>query len=233
MLSKVQINFIKQLHSAKKRKETGLFIAEGEKLVNDFLQNGLEVHSFFTTKALPNSTLITEKEMARITGLNNASTHLLIASQFNPLASIKDNEWLLALDGIQDPGNLGTIIRTAAWFGINQIACSYNTADVYNQKTIHASMGALAHVKLGYFNLETVLKPLNMPKLACTMEGEPLPLRNKQKPSCIIIGSEGQGITESIKKLATQLVSIKKIGNAESLNAAVAAGIAMQLLKAQ
>ena len=132
----------------------------------------------------------------------------------------------LVLDQIQDPGNLGTIIRTADWFGVNQIICSVDTSDAFSPKVVQASMGSLMRLNIFYLELEPVLKHLGeVPIYTAELNGESLFDFEFRLPSVLVIGNESRGVSEKISKLATKKITIPKLGNAESLNASVASGI--------
>jgi TrmH family RNA methyltransferase len=131
----------------------------------------------------------------------------------------------LVLDGIQDPGNMGTIIRTADWFGIRQIVASEDTVDVYNPKVIGATMGSFMRVSVTYKNLAEWMPTVKLPVYGALLEGENIFTTNAVKEGLLVIGSEGKGIRENILDLITHPVTIPKIGGAESLNAGIAAGI--------
>lgn len=131
----------------------------------------------------------------------------------------------IVLDGIQDPGNLGTIIRTADWFGFKEIVCSENTVDIYNPKVIQATMGSLARVKVSYANLESILMISKLPKYGTLLNGNNLFQTQWPKKGYLIFGSEGNGITDNILKLITHPITIPGAGNTESLNVAISAAI--------
>ncbi len=184
MLSKNQIKLIKSLETKKYRKREGLFVAEGPKVVGDLLRAGYQPHSIFATASyvpqwssgqsgqnghLSFST-ITDDELQRISFLQHPQEVLAVfhiptsplTSHLSPLTS----HLSLALDGVQDPGNLGTIIRIADWFGITNIYCSPDTADVYNPKVVQATMGSLAHVTITYCDLVALLSEAGVPSMA-------------------------------------------------------------------
>jgi TrmH family RNA methyltransferase len=131
----------------------------------------------------------------------------------------------IVLDGIQDPGNMGTIIRTADWFGITQIVASEDTVDVYNPKVIGATMGSFMRVSVTYKNLAEWLPTIKLPVYGALLEGENVFTIKTPNKGLLVIGSEGKGIRENILELITHPVTIPKIGDAESLNAGIAAGI--------
>ena len=164
MLSKNQIKFVRSLELKKNRKREHLFVAEGPKVVGDLLKAGFRPHSIFSTSPRQDAQLVTEEELQRISFLQHPQEVLAVFeipdSEHRP---INPNGLSLALDGIQDPGNLGTIIRIADWFGIDAIYCSQETADVYNPKVVQATMGSIAHVPITYCNLVELLSKVECP----------------------------------------------------------------------
>jgi TrmH family RNA methyltransferase len=162
--------------------------------------------------------------MQRVSTLKN-STNILavlrIPNHENPI--IKQR--VICLDNIQDPGNLGTIIRIADWFGITSIIASNQTADCYNPKTIQATMGSIFRVSVSYVNLKEVLKDLNIPIYGAVMDGLSIQEIALEPEGVLVIGNEGKGISEELIPYLSHRISIPRIGGAESLNAAVACGI--------
>lgn len=142
---------------------------------------------------------------------------------FNRIAL--ENTFTLVLDGIQDPGNLGTIIRTADWFGFKQVICSLTTVDVYNPKTVQATMGSIARVNVSYHDLPLLLKDINIPVFGAMLNGDSLYETEWGQEGIVILGNEGQGVTEEIIKMIDRPVTIPRVGGAESLNVAVSAAI--------
>ena len=243
MLVKQRIKDIQTLGQKKFRQQERLFIAEGPKLVKELLEaDASMVKEIFALKEWITDhekilvkiavTEITETELERISQLTNPNKVLAIVRQFD-----EDNEIItkgkitLALDGIQDPGNLGTIIRTADWFGIGQIVCSNDSADVYNPKVVQATMGSIARVKVIYTDLQQWLAEQKDTRIyATTLEGEDISTVKKIKEGIIIFGNESKGISAEILQLANVRLSIPKKGKEESLNAAVAAGVVLGYL---
>jgi len=135
------------------------------------------------------------------------------------------NRFTLVLDGVQDPGNLGTIIRTADWFGLQNIICSEDTVDAYNPKVVQATMGSLARVNLHYTHLATLLPQLNLPVLGAMLNGDNIYTANLGTQGLIVMGNEGNGLRADIQSLVTQSVTIPRVGEAESLNVAIATAL--------
>jgi RNA methyltransferase, TrmH family len=237
MLSKKEVYFIKQLSDKKHRLENNLFVAEGTKLIADLLQTQTKVYKlYYTAKEKntliinnANATEIDDASMQRITSLKSIPDSLAVFYQFRVTLPTQatDAQWMLALDNIQDPGNLGTIIRIADWFGLTDIVCNDNTVDCYNTKCIQASMGSISRVQVHYTLLPNWLQTQKVPIYATTLQGKAIN-RNITLPiGIIVIGNEGNGIHNNIIALSTQQITLPKLGGAESLNAAVAAGIIM------
>lgn len=238
MLSKQKIKDTQTLGQKKFRQQEGLFIAEGPKLVKELLEaNASMVKEVFALKEWISDnekilvkitvTEITETELERISQLTTPNKVLAIVRQFDEVKEIiTKGKITLALDGIQDPGNLGTIIRTADWFGIVQIVCSNDSADVYNPKVVQATMGSIARVKVVYADLwEWLVEQNDVHIYATTLDGQDVSAVKKIKEGIIIFGNESKGISAETLQLANVRLSIPKKGKAESLNAAVAAGI--------
>lgn len=249
MLSKAQISLITSLQHKKFRKQHGLFIVEGVKSVLEFLSSDYQIHSLYTTAEartkmgnLPQKLKyieITPAEFQKISSLTNPQGVLALVH----LPTLESFDWTLLrqqhnllLDDIQDPGNLGTIIRTAEWFGINHIICSVGTVDAFNPKVVQATMGSLARVKIYYTSLGDFINQSEMSTFGALLEGKSIYKTDFGNAGLIIMGNEGNGIGDDIVKKVDYAVTIPRIGNAESLNVAVAttvfcAEIARQKLK--
>ena len=238
MLSKSQIGFIKSLHQKKYRKENEIFIIEGIKSIVEFIPSAYQLHSIYYLaeykSLLPNlpSNIklfeVNNAELDKISTLHTPQGILALVnfqkkSTFN-LADLKNN-FTLVLDGIQDPGNLGTIIRTADWFGFKNIICSLDTVEIYNPKTIQATMGSLCRVNIYEQDLPEWLKHIGIPIFGALLEGENSYTIDWGKEGLLILGNEGQGISAEVLKFIQHPVTIPRIGSAESLNVAISAGI--------
>ena len=240
MLSKNKIKFIRSLEKKKFRNESACFLAEGNKLVADILpffececliakSSWLDAQVNISAKEL---IIAEENDIERASLLKTPQDVLAV---FRQPQYILDNEALknelsLVLDGIQDPGNLGTIIRLADWFGIKRLICSQDTADVYNPKTIQASMGAIAHVQVFYESLpEWFDKIKGIPVYGAFLEGENIYTEALSSSGLIVMGNEGKGISHSVEKRITQKIYIPNhptgTKSTESLNVAVATAI--------
>ncbi len=244
MLSKNKIKLIRSLDLKKSRRATGLFIAEGEKLVTDLIQSGIEISEVLCVESLAkdikryNSTLqveiVTKNELERISFLKSPSDIVAICKI--PEAVIDwakiQKELTLVLDEIQDPGNLGTIVRVADWFGIRTIICSENCADLYNPKVVQSTMGALSRVKVSYLPLIeflTLAKQQNIPIYGAYLEGENLYNCKLTENGLLVVGNEGNGISETIAPFISKKLNIPSypigVATSESLNVASATSI--------
>ena len=241
MLSKNKIKFIQSLQRKKQRKAEGLFLLEGDKMANEALQQAevehiyaledwIETHkTTIRSKNIPFE-IITERELKAISVLKTPNKVLLIMKQFtHKLETISQLKgYALYLDQIQDPGNMGTILRNADWFGIQYVFCSEGCADIYNSKVIQASMGAIFRIKVINMELIDFLETnRDIPVYGTVLEGDNLYELEPAQNGLIVIGNEGRGISPDIQNLLTHKVTIPrgKNGGAESLNAAVASGI--------
>ncbi len=244
MLSKSQVKYIQSLAHKKSRDGEGLFIAEGPKIIEDFLwQGNIDIKQIYATKEWldlnkKNTDTIetielTEQELERISQLKTPNQVVAVIKKIEKLNSVEvKNEITIVLDTIQDPGNLGTIIRIADWFGVKNIVCSLECADVYNPKVVQATMGSIARVAVLYKELIPWLKAQrDIAIYAATLNGRSVNDLGKIKEGVIIIGNESKGINDSLLGMVSDRISIPKIGKAESLNAAVATGILLSHLK--
>ena len=238
MISKNQIKFIRSLELKKNRKRESLFVAEGPKVIEELLKLKTP-HTIIATKEwidnnpkISNVIEVSERELESASLLKTPQQVLaLFAIETTEQdLNIDNNKLYLALDGIQDPGNLGTIIRIADWFGIDTIYCSNETVDVYNPKVIQATMGSIARVKVIYTDLYNMISNLSdeMPVYGTFLDGSDI-YQNELTPNGIIVmGNEGKGITKELKSLITNklLIPSFSIGDtAESLNVAIATAI--------
>ena len=230
MLSKNQIKWVHSLELKKNRKKEGLFVAEGPKVVGDLLRAGYVARSIFSTTERPNAQLITDDELRKLSFLQHPQEVLAVfeiphnSSLFTLHSSLS-----LALDGVQDPGNLGTIIRIADWFGIQTIYCSEDTADCYNPKVVQATMGSLAHVHIIYTDLEALLQSVHCPIYGTLLDGQNIYQQQLSNEGIIVMGNEGNGISPAIRQLVTHKLLIPNYNTAgetaESLNVAIATAI--------
>ncbi len=241
MVTKSQVKYIQSLNEKKFRNSEGVFIAEGPKLINELLAaRNIEAVAVYATgewwmlhESVKNNVPfvsfheVSAQELERLSFLTTPHQVLGIFRQpvFPATHHLKDT-LTLVLDGIQDPGNLGTILRTADWFGINTIIAGHDSADVYNPKVVQSTMGSIARINLKYAELKDFITVHNdIPVYASTLNGVPLQTFGKIREGMVLIGNESRGIKDDLVRLATHRLTIPGEGKAESLNAAVAAGI--------
>jgi TrmH family RNA methyltransferase len=243
MLSKSKVKYIQSLSHKKFRDEYGVFVIEGPKIVEEFLS--LQPTLIAELFALPgwiegNRDLLSNlpenkintidpSVLERISALS--APNMVLALVHKPADTVKDyvkNTNVLLLDGIQDPGNLGTIIRTADWFGVQQIFCSYGCADKYNAKVVQSSMGSLLRVDVYYTDLiQLIGSNPGVPVYATALEGEDFYNTSFEGGGMFVIGNESKGVSNEILDLPATKITIPGAGTAESLNAAVATGIVL------
>lgn len=225
-LSKNKIKWARSLRLKKNRDKEGCFIVEGQKMVLEIKQNHPELIEFIcTTEPIENLDFfsISEHDMKSLTSFSTPSSYLAVVKK--PEFDGMPSNLTLVVDGVQDPGNLGTIIRTADWFGVNNIVCSNETTDAYNTKTIQATMGSIFHVKIVYTDLVDYLNTVNIPVYGALMDGVDLNKTEIPDKAILIVGNEGNGITAKVIEQINHPIHITGKGKAESLNVAVATGI--------
>lgn len=239
MFSKSTVKYIQSLQHKKFRDEYGVFVAEGPKVVESFLYDGifecLEVFAVndwlekldanFLSAFQNKLTVVKDFELDKLSSLVKSNLVLALFKQKKVKEIDFSNGLSLALDDLQDPGNLGTIIRNADWFGVKQIICSEKTVDIYNPKVVQSTMASLGRVNVNYGNLFEILEGTNVTKYAAVLEGEDLRGFGKVESGILIIGNESKGISETLIKLADKKLTIPRVGEAESLNASVASAI--------
>ncbi len=230
MISKNQIKLIRSLELKKNRKREGLFVAEGPKVVGDLLRAGFRPHAMFSVSPRNDTQLVSEDELSRISFLQHPQEVLGVfeipAAQVPTLSP----RLSLALDCVQDPGNVGTIIRIADWFGIDTIYCSPDTADVYAPKVVQATMGSLAHVRIVYCDLVELIRNAHCPVYGTLLDGNNLYEEELSPEGIIVMGNEGNGISPDVRSLITHRLLIPNYHEsgretAESLNVAIATAI--------
>ena len=245
MLSKNKIKLIQSLNRKKDRDESGLFLVEGNKMVEEALRSDYQIETLVCTiqfadqhpeiRSKAKEIIIADKDLIQKASLlqnPQEALAIVIQPELNTPEMNLNTELCLALDFIQDPGNLGTILRIADWFGINTVICSENTVDVFNPKVVQASMGAIFRIKTGYTNLESFLLEASkseIPVYGTFMDGNNIYTETLTKNGIVVLGNEGNGISDSISKLVTRRISIPTFSTnpnkAESLNVAIAASI--------
>jgi TrmH family RNA methyltransferase len=241
MISKNEIKFLRSLHQNKYRRRLGLFLAEGSINVLDYLQGPLQVEKLFAGQdwlevnkhqlSRVDCHEVSRKEMEKITALKSPSEVLAVVKKpeylLPEISSLEG--YVLALDDLRNPGNLGTIIRTADWFGIQDIVCSPETVDAFNPKVVQATMGSLARVRVHYTDLASYFetKPSGLNIFGAVLDGEDIRQVPKPGKGILLIGSEAHGISETLYPFIDHRIRIPsaETSGAESLNAAVATAL--------
>ncbi len=231
LVSKSQIKLITSLQQKKYRNKLGLFIAEGPKVINEFLSSGFNLRSLFSTEEvfdkLEDVQIISKKDLSKISFLKTPNNSVAIFEIPIPKPVLKDGI-VVALDAIRDPGNLGTIIRLCDWFGVKQLVCSMDTVDCFNPKVIQATMGSIARVEVTYVKLSEYISESFLPVYLGCMDGENIYHQKLPENAIIVLGNEANGISEKIKSLQTIKIAIPQFNEqqkAESLNVATATAI--------
>ena len=210
-----------------------MFLVEGNKIISELPNSNFKIKEIFSTNPQnlnfrdTNVHQITENELKKISFLQNPKDSVAVC-ELNQELKLEDQNIQLVLDGIQDPGNLGTIIRLADWFGIEQIICSEDTVDFYNPKVIQASMGSFTRVNLKYCNLVDYLSETQNTNIGTDMDGENIYNFEKPQKLNLILGNEGKGMREETERMLHKKISIPRFGKSqstESLNVSMAAGI--------
>jgi TrmH family RNA methyltransferase len=238
MLSKNELKYIQSLCQKKQRAQEGLFLAEGPKLALELLNSDYRVEKLYATAEWladnpvdVETTAVTEMELAKMSTLQTPNEVLLLCRQKKEVGEpIFKNKVTIVLDGLQDPGNLGTIIRIADWFGIDQIIASEDTVEFYNPKVIQSTMGSFIRVSCWYQHLPEILSSVDVPIYGALLKGQSVNQLSALKEGILVIGNESKGIREAVLPLITKAITIPRIGQAESLNAAVATGILLSHL---
>lgn len=238
MLSKNQLKFLKSLHLKKYRKQHQAFLVEGEKSLQEILQSDWQVEKVYCTDRFFNThmalleakdtdyQLVTPEELTQAGTFMNNYTGLAVAKiPANKPFSPPENGYTIVLDAIQDPGNLGTIIRIADWYGFPQIVCSQDTVDLFNPKTIAASMASFLRVDLYYCDLSVYFSQHNVPVFGAVLQGENIHKIQFPSQGFILLGNEANGIRKDLLPLIEHSVTIPQFGQAESLNVSIATAV--------
>ncbi|MBE7653754.1 RNA methyltransferase [Tenacibaculum finnmarkense] len=238
-LSKSNLKLITSLQQKKYRQKHQLFVAEGVKVVAELLKSSVEVAHIFTVDAsfeIANnvqSTLISEVELKKISTLKNPNK---VLGLFKIPTEKEQNSanFTLALDEVNDPGNLGTIIRLCDWFGITELVCSKNTVDCYNQKVVQSTMGSLTRVHISYIDLPSYLKETPLAVYTADMDGENIYKASLPEKAVLVMGNEANGISNEIAAIVKHKLTIPRFGDiqkTESLNVATATAILLSEFK--
>ncbi|MGO1751428.1 MAG: TrmH family RNA methyltransferase [Psychroflexus sp.] len=240
MLSKNQIKLINNLKTKRYRSKHKLFIAEGVKVIKEFLKSDYELEALYTTVDIfsvdaKKYFLIDESELKKVSCLTTPQIALaLFKIPTDEFENEGNNGGLkLVLDGVRDPGNLGTIIRLCDWFDVKELVCSSDTVDCYNPKVVQATMGSLARVSIRYQDLETFFKKNTLPVYGAFMDGEPIYTTEVSQDAVIVMGNEAQGISKETSFYVQERISIPQFGDpaVESLNVATASSILLNEFK--
>ncbi len=239
MVSKNQIKLITSLYQKKYRNLSGLFIAEGIKVINELIENGMELEKLYTTNASffnvekSKCVAVSDLELKKISLLKSPNTALAIFKMSQP-RPIHNHGLIIALDNINDPGNLGTIMRLCDWYGITDLVCSKNTVDCYNPKVVQATMGSLARVNTSYTDLNDYIRSAKSKVFIADMDGENVYKASLPENGILVMGNEANGISDQIKSIADSILSIPRFGKlqlTESLNVATATAILLSEFK--
>jgi len=237
-LSKIQLKLITSLPQKKYRKKHNLFMVEGLKGVKEFLNSKFEIFQLFSSDdscffEVENRTAISDKDLKKISNLKTPNK-VVALFRIPKEDTINKLGLIVALDEVNNPGNLGTIIRLCDWFGVDQLVCSENTVDCFNPKVVQASMGSLTRVSIIYTDLEKYLQETELPKFAAVMNGKNIYKTELPKNGVIIMGNEANGVNNEILNLVTNKITIPRFGKSqqtESLNVATATAIVLNEFK--
>lgn len=238
MVGKSQIKFIKSLQQKKNRLAHQLFVVEGKKTVQELLHSSLETYKVYSTEVdfvqqyQFQAAQIKAEDLKKISTLHTPNGYLGIF-RIPKQREITFDDWVLVLDSVNDPGNLGTIIRLCDWFGIKQILCSPDTVDCYNPKVLQATMGSITRVQLSYMDVAEFLKNTQLPIYGGFMNGTPVSKVAFPRKGVLVMGNEANGISEAITGLLQEKITILQYGkkSTESLNVATATAILLHEIR--
>lgn len=246
MISKNQLKLIKALESKKQRKKNNLFLVQGEKNVAELFNSDFVIKQIFATAkyineqgaslqqhgVLPLTVEASEEDLKKAgTLVSNNSVLAIVECKVSAVPDIGENELILVLDQVGDPGNLGTILRVADWYGIKNVVCSPDCADFYNPKVIAATMGSFARVNVSHTELTPYLDVQNKPVYGAFLEGKNIHQASLAQSGFIVMGSESHGISSAVEAFVSDKITIPNFGQAESLNVAMATGIILDNFK--
>lgn len=239
-LSKNNLKLITSLQQKKYRQRHKLFVAEGIKVVNELLNSSLEVYQVFTTDNslefidAVDFILISENELKKISTLKKPNKVLALFKIPEDKLISDESSFILALDNVNDPGNLGTIIRLCDWFGITELVCSKSTVDCYNQKVVQSTMGSLTRVNISYVDLASFLSKASLPVYTADMDGNNVYTSELSQKAILVMGNEANGISKEISEIVKHKLTIPRFGKiqqTESLNVATATAILLSEFK--
>ena len=234
MLSQLEIKRINALKIKKYRHKYSEFIAEGDKIIKELIDKGIEVVNIYATDI--NSfngkqvKKVSAEALNKVTALQHHYNSLAVFKIPDNTFEVLADEWVVLLDDIQDPGNMGTIIRTCDWFGIQKIICSDGCVDAYNPKVVQASMASICSIQIQEADLETIIAENKLPVYGAVLNGKNYHEQSYTEKGFILIGNEGHGINKSLQEKITYPITIPKKGKAESLNAAIATALILDKL---
>lgn len=230
-ISKNQLKTITGLSQKKYRQKHQLFIAEGVKVVRELLESSFELEIIFSTESEFSSLdcfiQVSDQELKKISSLKTPNK-VLALFKIPSQKKINSSGLIVALDTVNDPGNLGTIIRLCDWFGVEQLVCSKDTVDCYNSKVVQATMGSLTRVSISYLNLPEYLQTVSLPIFIADMDGVNIHKAKLPASAVLVMGNEANGVSETLKQLVSNKISIPRYGNSnqvESLNVATATAV--------
>ena len=243
MISKSKLKIVKSLNYKKNRLNSNCFVIEGIKGIIEVLKSNYNVEFTVVSKKIYDKYssyltgykiyILEENEIRKASNLkNNIVGFSVVKTKKNDINNLNFDDMIIALDSVNDPGNLGTIIRIADWFNVKNIICSKNTVDLYNPKTIQASMGSFTRVNLYYEDLESLFKRSSVKVYGTSNKnGKNINKKEKISKGIVLFGSESNGISSSLKKYVDHWISINKFGGAESLNVSVSVGIILNEIR--
>jgi TrmH family RNA methyltransferase len=237
MISKQQVKFVKSLKLKKYRKKAESFLVEGAKNVIELLESDYKIQQLYLTEKflqefpdLPKTSIrfeiCTEKELIGLGTFQSNEYAMAIAAMKSPKIDLSSDKLILALDDVSDPGNLGTIVRIADWYGIKNIIASKDTADFYNPKVINASMGSFTRVNVHYLDLKQYLSKNSTHRVyGAFLDGENVHMTKLTTPAILLMGNESKGIGDNLTDVISHKITIPRFGYAESLNVAISTAI--------
>ncbi len=237
MVTKNQIKLVVNLKQKKYRSQHGLFVVEGEKVVRELLAAKLKVHGLYVdspekSEIFPDAEVVGASQLKQMSSLKQPNGVLGVFRM--PTAEMQtESDWVLVLDAVRDPGNLGTIVRLCDWFNIKQLVCSLDTVDCYNPKVLQATMGSIARVQILYIDLKTYLADTERPIFGSFMDGTSVYTEKLPKKGILVMGNEANGISEAVEGFITKRIAIPQFGNlsTESLNVATATAILLSEIR--
>ena len=206
----------------------GVFVVEGDKIVSEILSEYPDLIELIATTDIDKyrserTFQVDEKDIKKMSQLKTPPSVIAVVKR--PEVKARNTNLILAIDGVQDPGNMGTIIRTADWFGIEKILCSKDTVDAYNSKVVQASMGSIFRMEIDYTDLKVDLPKLNKPIYGALLDGVNLYESQLEQSAILVVGNEGNGISPDVQSIVDHAILIPRKGKTESLNVAIATGI--------